>query len=117
MISDLIEMLTLAQAAPQPSGFDAFKGMMFPMLIILAIMYFMIMRPQQRKEKVRREMIKNLKTGTRVIFGGGILGTVANVKEGTFIVKVADNVKIEISRGAVSRALDKGERVDAEEDK
>lgn len=117
MIFGLIDMLVLAQAGPAPSGLEALKGMMFPMLIILAIMYFMIMRPQQRKEKERRAMISDLKTGTRILFGGGILGTITNVKDGTFMVKIADNVKIEVSRGAVSRVLEKGDKMGTEEDK
>jgi len=87
-------------------------GMFIPMIIIFAIFYFMLIRPQQRKEKERREMIKAVKTGDRVLFGGGILGTVANVKDTTLTVKVADNVKFEIVRAAVSRVLGKDDKVE-----
>ena len=90
---------------------------MIPMMIILGIMYFMIIRPQQRKEKDRRRMIDELKTGTRVLFGGGILGTITNVKESTFIIKIADNVKVEVARAAVSRVLEKGEKVSEQDSK
>lgn len=93
-------------------------GSMLPMMaILLLIFYFMLIRPQRRKEKERRQMIDKTKSGDRVMFGGGILGTVTNVKENTFIVKIADNVKIEMLRGAVSKLLDKGEKVGAEEEK
>jgi len=90
--------------------------MMMPMVLIFGIMYFMMIRPQQRKEKERRAMINSVKTGDRVIFSGGILGNVTNVKETMLVVKVADNVKVEILRAAVSRVLDKGEKVGADEE-
>ena len=54
-------------------------------------------------------MIEAIKTGDRIIFGNGILGTVANVKDQIFLVKIAENVKIEVVRGAVLRVLQKDE--------
>ena len=89
-------------------------GMLVPMIIIFAIFYFMLIRPQQRKEKQRKAMIDNVKSGERIMFSGGILGTVTNVKESTFVVKIADNVKIEVARGAVSRVLEKGDKPEEE---
>ena len=81
------------------------------MAIIFLLFYFMMIRPQVKKEEERKALIQNIKSGDRVMFSGGILGVVANVKEQTFIVKVADNVKIEIARGAVLKVLDKGEDI------
>ncbi len=97
-------------AGGQGGGPGGALGMLMPMLIIFAIFYFMLIRPQQRKEKERQKMIGESKTGDRIIFGGGILGTITNVKDNVFVVKVADNVKIEVLRGAVTRVLDKGEK-------
>lgn len=77
--------------------------------LMVVIFYFMLIRPQQRREKERRAMIDSIKTGDRVLFSGGIVGMVANVKEKTFVIKVADGVKIEVLRTAVSRVLDKGD--------
>lgn len=91
-------------------------NMMVPMILIFGILYFMMIRPQQRKEKERREMITNLKSGERVVFGGGMVGTVTNVKEGTFVIKIADNVKVEVLRGAVNRVIPKGEKLNGEDD-
>ncbi len=105
--------LIVAQGGQQPGNP---LGFAVPMIIIFAIFYFMMIRPQQRKEKDRRQMIDEIKTGARVMFSGGILGTVTNVKENTFMVKIADKVKIEVARGAVSRVLEKGEKVGAEQD-
>lgn len=90
-------------------------GMMVPMLIIFAIFYFMLIRPQQRKEKKRRAMIDNIKSGEKVLFSGGIIGTVTNVKEQTFMIKIADNVKVEVARGAVVRVLDKSDKMTVED--
>ena len=102
-------LFPIAQAAPAPSG-GGLKDMLVPMLIVFAIFYFMLLRPQQRKEKERKQMINDLKTGARVLFSGGIMGTVTNVKDHSFIIKIAENVKVEVARGAVSRILEKGEK-------
>lgn len=77
--------------------------------IMLVIFYFMLIRPQQTRERERRKLLENIKSDDRVAFSGGIIGIVTNVKEKTFIVKIADNVKIEVSRGAVTQVLEKGE--------
>ena len=107
-------MMVLAQATPGGGGL---MQMMMPMVIIIGIMYFMMIRPQQRKEKERRQMIESLKSGAKVIFGGGLVGTVTNVKDTTFVIKVADNVKVEALRGSVSKVLEKGDKVEDEEKK
>jgi preprotein translocase subunit YajC len=100
-------LVPVAQAAAPAGGLG---GMMIPMILIFGIFYFMLIRPQQRKEKERKQMINNLKSGTRVMFSGGIIGVIANVKDGTFIIKIADGVKVEVARGAVSQVLEKGEK-------
>ena len=100
----------LAQAAAPAQSQGSPFGMFVPLIIIFGIFYFLLIRPQQRKEKERREMIKNVKSGDRIIFGGGFLGTVTNVKDVTIVVKIADGVKAEIVKGAVSQILDKGDK-------
>jgi preprotein translocase subunit YajC len=61
----------------------------------------MLIRPQQKKQKEMQRMIESLKSGDKIVTNGGILGTVTNVKDKTVIVRIADNVKIEILRSAV----------------
>ena len=96
-------------AAPQSSMF------MFVWLgLMVALFYFMLIRPQKRREKERQALLNAVKTGDRVLFGGGFLGVVANVKEKTLVVKITDGVKVEIVRGAVSQVLDKGETPEPE---
>lgn len=82
--------------------------------LMVALFYFMLIRPQKRREKERQALLGAVKTGDRVLFGGGFLGVVANVKEKTLVVKIADGVKVEIVRGAVSQVLDKGEAPESE---
>ena len=94
-----------AEGAPQQSG--AFMFVWLGLMVLL--FYFMLIRPQKRREKERQALLGAVKTGDRVLFGGGFLGVVANVKEKTLVVKIADGVKVEIVRGAVSQVLDKGD--------
>lgn len=77
--------------------------------LMIAIFYFLLIRPQQRREKERRKLLEEIKAGDRVVFSGGILGIVTNVKEKTFTIKIADNVRIEVARHAVTQVLPKGE--------
>ena len=86
-----------AQKQPQGSGF----GMWIPMLIIFAIFYFLMIKPQQRKEKERRQMIAALRAGARVVFAGGLIGTIVEAKETTFKIEIAGDVVIEVARNAV----------------
>ena len=97
-----------AEGAPQQSG--AFMFVWLGLMVLL--FYFMLIRPQKRREKERQALLEAVKTGDRVLFAGGLLGVVANVKEKTLIVKIADGVKVEVVRSAVSQVLDKGEVAD-----
>ena len=95
-------MLMLCDAAPaaQPAGGG--MSMMIPMLLILAIFYFMMIRPQQRKEKERRKMIEDLRAGAKIVFAGGLMGTIQEATEKTFKVEIAPGTTIEIARSCVS---------------
>ena len=78
--------------------------MLVPMLLIFAIFYFMMIRPQQRKEKERRKMIDELRAGAKVVFAGGIVGTIVEATEKTFVVETTDG-KMEILRSCVQGVL------------
>lgn len=75
------------------------------LVIMVALFYFMMILPQQRREKERRKLIDAIKTGDRVLFAGGLIGVVANVKPDVFVIKIADNTKVEVVRAAVTRVL------------
>ena len=81
---------------------------MLPMLVLMfAIFYFMTIRPENRKRKEHQKLLDNLKTGDRVITSGGMHGVVANVKDKTILVKIADNTKVEFQKGSIQTVLTK----------
>jgi len=81
-------------------------GMLVPMLLILAIFYFMMIRPQQRKEKERRKMIENLRAGAKIVFAGGLMGSIHEATEKTFKVEIAPGTIIEIARSSVTSVIE-----------
>ena len=87
-------------ANSQPAGGG--MGMMVPMLLILGIFYFMMIRPQQRKEKERRKMIEELRAGAKIVFAGGLMGTIQEATEKTFKVEICPGTTVEIARSCVS---------------
>ena len=92
-----------------PGGGSSGILMIGYMAIIFALFYFMMIRPQMKKEKERKKMIAEAKTGDRVLFAGGLRGTISKIKDATFTIKIADNVKVEVARGSILRVLDKDE--------
>ena len=76
-----------------------------PLIFIFIIMYFVMIRPQKKRQEQQRKLIESLKTGDRVVTNAGIHGLISNVKETTVLVKVADNVKIEIDKSAITNVL------------
>lgn len=78
---------------------------MLPLILVFAILYFIMIRPAQRKEKDRKKEIDQMRASTKVLFSGGIVGVITEVKDSTFLVKIAEGVVIEIARGAVQRIV------------
>lgn len=99
----------------QPSG-GMGGNMIFMMVIMFAIIYFLMIRPEQKKQKERQKMINEIKKGDRVVTIGGVFGTVGNVKENSVMVKIAENTVVEVRKGAVSDVVnnkqDKGDQKD-----
>lgn len=107
----------IAMAAPpsadggQASGGSGLIGFM-PIVFMVAIFYFILIRPQQRREKERKALIAAVKSGERVVLSSGIIGEVATVKEKTLIVRIADDTKVEVLKSAVAQIIEKGETPD-----
>ena len=80
-----------------------------PLILIIFIMYFLMIRPQAKGQKEHKVMLDNLEKGDRILTSGGILGTVAGIKENEsiLIVKIADNVKVEMNKGSVAQVIKK----------
>ena len=85
--------------APESSPMWTF---VVPMVVMVAIFYFLLIRPQQRKSKEHRQLLENLKRGDRVITNGGLLGTIINIEEGLVILEVADKVRVEVGRAYIA---------------
>ena len=83
-------------------------GFIVPMTLIFVMMYFLLIRPQKKRQMEQQRLVSALKTGDRVVTNAGIHGLISNVKESTVIVKVADNVKIEMEKSAITNVLKEG---------
>jgi preprotein translocase subunit YajC len=106
----------LAMFGP-PSGTEQDpKAAMLQMIItfgILGVMfYFLLIRPQQKQRKDQENLIKNVKTGDKVLLNSGIFGIVTNVKEKSLMVKIADNVKVEVLKSAIGSVVQKSAEVE-----
>ncbi len=113
-----MDLLLLAQGAPpagQPQG-NNIMGLLVPMALMMVIAYVIMIRPQRRRQREHEERVKQVKAGDRIVTNGGIHGTIAAVKEGTFMMKIADNVKLEIEKGNIMRILSSEEVEDADDD-
>lgn len=86
-------------AAGQPAG--GFSPLI-PMILMFVIFYFLLIRPQQKKNKEHREMIENLKKGDRIITGGGLHGRITGANEATLTVEIAEKVRVKINRASVA---------------
>jgi preprotein translocase subunit YajC len=98
-------MLSLLMGAPSGSGNGDPKSMILnfaPIVAIIAIFYFLIIRPQNKKQKETQKMLEALKKGDRVVTIGGVHGVIQSVREGSVIVKVDELCKIEFSRSAIA---------------
>jgi len=76
-----------------------------PLIFIFIIMYFVMIRPQKKRQEQQQKLVSSLKTGDRVVTNAGIHGLISNVKETTVLVKVADNVKIEMDKSAITNVV------------
>jgi len=93
--------LAVAQATPVATP-PNFLVQMAPIFFIGVIFYFLLIRPQQKQRKEHQALIAAVKSGDKVVTSSGIHGMIANVKEQTVILKIADNVKIEIDKAAIT---------------
>lgn len=90
------------QSAPGWTGF-------VPLILLLVVFYFLLIRPQQKKAREHAELVKNLRPGDKVVTSGGIVGTITSVKEKTVILRSAaeDKTKLEVTKPAVSEVLER----------
>lgn len=97
----------LAQAGS--GGLEALNGLLIPTVLIIGIMYFLMIRPQQKRMKEHREMIEAIRRGDTVVTSGGIIGKVAKAEESELQVEIAEGVRIKVLRTSISEVRGKGE--------
>lgn len=109
MIQTFIPLIAQAGAPAQGGGSTTF----IMMILMFVMMYFVLIRPQRQRQKEHEKLINNVKVGDQVVMNGGEHGLITSVKEKTVMVKVADNVKIEYERSAISSVSKKSDVVEA----
>jgi preprotein translocase subunit YajC len=99
----------LAQCAPQGEeggGGSPLSGL-WMIALIFVIFYFLLIRPQQKKQKQHQNMLESIKKGDRVVTSGGVYGTVVGVKDNIVVLRVAEDVKMEFAKGSISQIVSK----------
>lgn len=112
MILNPDQLTILAQAAPQNA--PGIGGMLLPMVLMMVIFYFLLIRPQTKREKERKKMVEALKNGDSVVTRGGIVGSVQSVKNDTLTIRSLES-KFEVYKDAVERVIT--DRSDLKENK
>lgn len=98
-VSMWMDGIVVAQAAQsQAPGWVNF----IPFVVLLVMFYFLLIRPQQKKMKEHQELVAAVKSGDQVVAAGGLHGTVTNVKDSTVMLKVSDQVKIEVEKASIT---------------
>ncbi len=96
-----------ADAAQQGGGSQNMISMLFPFVLIFGVMYLLLIRPQQKKQKKHQEMLKSLKKGDKVITSGGLYGIIVKVTERDVILEVADKVNLRYSVSAIGHVRER----------
>ena len=107
-------MGTAGGGAAAPGAGGLLSTPIVPIILMLGIMWFFLIRPQQKKQKEHREMISSLKKGDRIITSGGLYGRITGVTDATLTVEIADKVRVKVSRGHVAglaQQADQGEGI------
>ncbi|MBK7256611.1 MAG: preprotein translocase subunit YajC [Ignavibacteriae bacterium] len=102
-------MILMSQPQGGQNPTDSLISTLIMFALIIGIFYFMILRPQQKRQKERQKMLDQVKKGDKVVTAGGLHGTVAGIDEKTILLQVADNVKMKFDRSAVNVVLREGE--------
>ena len=95
-----------AQAAGAPQGGG--MGMLLFPIILIGVMYFLMIRPQMKRQKEHKAMLDKLNRGDEVITSGGVAGTITDIGDNFVTVEIADNVRVRVQKGAIGNVLPKG---------
>src|SRR5438067_13914756 len=111
-------IITPAYAQSNPFGGDGLMFQLLPFVLIFVIMYFLILRPQQKRVKQHAEMVKNVRKGDSVVTSGGLVGRVTKVVDDDQVeIEIADGVRVRQMRSMVTDVRAKGEPVKDDDSK
>ena len=84
-------------------------GAFIPLILMFVIFYFLLIRPQQRKAKMHKQMLSEIKKGDRVVSSGGLHGVVTGITEDVVTMEIAPKVRVKVSRGSISGIMNKSQ--------
>lgn len=89
---------------PPAGGLEAMKGF-FPLILMFVIFYFLLIRPQQKKQKDHKNLLANLKRGDEVVTAGGLIGRITAITDRTITIEVADKIRVKVLRAQIMTVL------------
>jgi preprotein translocase subunit YajC len=110
----MLEWAYAQTSGAAPSGGGGIFGqinMLIPFIAMFAIFYFLLIRPQQKKQRELRQLLQNLKRGDRVVTSGGIYGTIAKIRNDIVHLEIADQVRIRVSKSSISEVVAEGDKL------
>jgi preprotein translocase subunit YajC len=118
VLAGSVSSFAQTQTPPKTGGQNQ-MSMLIMMGVIFAIVYFLMIMPQRKKQKETQNMLNAMKKGDKIVTVGGLLGTVGNVKDATVMVKIADNTVVEFRKSAIASIInedkpDHGDKSDSE---
>ena len=101
----MFDQIAYAMGAPGQGGGQQGLGMFLPLILLFAIFYFLLIRPQQKRQKDHKALLANLKKGDQVITAGGMYGRITGLTDTTATVEIAEKVRVKVARGQISAKL------------
>ena len=103
----MIDMLAMSAPSGDGGGGSGLLGVMLPFLLILLVFYFLMIRPQSKKQKAHQQMLSELKKGDKVVTSGGMFGTIFGIDDqnNKVVLKISNDVKMEFLKSAISQKV------------
>jgi preprotein translocase subunit YajC len=108
MVLDSVPILAMAPPPENSGGLGALVSFL-PLVLIMLVFWFLIIRPQKKQQEKRKSMLGALRKGDRIVTSGGLFATILNVKEDRVVATIAEGVKVEIAKSAISGLVEKGQ--------
>ncbi len=99
--------LLMAMSTGGAQGGGSPLSMFIPIIMVFIVFYLLLIRPQQKKQKEHQQLLAGLSRGDRVVTNGGLYGTIADTKDHVVVLKIADNVKVEVVKSAIATVIEK----------